>query len=173
MSFPAKVSQYVSYNELVASDTARQKGIDNTPTKEIFNNAVIVATQVFDPLRAWAGGPLGINSFYRSPKLNVAVGGSATSDHCKGHAIDISARKFPATGKTNRELFLHILDNLDFDQLIWEYSQNPSSPLREPQWVHVSKRPSGNRKKVTIKLTGQAYRSPTAKELEEIRRGAS
>lgn len=173
MTFPAKVSQYVSYGELIYSDTAKAKGIDNTPTQAVFDNAVVVATQVFDPLRAWAGGPLGINSFYRSPKLNVAVGGSTTSDHCKGHAIDIDADKYPSTGKTNRELFLHIIDNLDFDQVIWEYGKDPKHPLKDCQWVHVSKRPSGNRKKITIKLSGQAYRSPTAKELEEIRRGSS
>lgn len=172
MNFPKKVSQYVSYEELVGSNTAKAKGIDNTPTKEIFENAVVVASEVFDPLRVWAGGPLGINSFYRCPALNTAVGGSPTSDHVYGHAIDIDADKY-SNGKTNRELFLHIVDNLDFDQVIWEYGQDPKNPLKNCQWVHVSKRKSGNRKKITIKLSGQPYRSPTAKEMEEIRRGSS
>lgn len=166
----SRISQYVSYNEAIASDTARSKKIDNNVTdKSILDAMSLVATKVFDPLRVWAGGPVGISSFYRSPKLNVAVGGSATSDHCKGRAIDIDADMYPATGKTNRDLFVHILDNLEFDQLIWEYAKHPSDPLKDCNWVHASYRSSGNRKQVLIKLSGQPYRVPTAAELKRIR----
>ena len=89
-----------------------------------------LADEVFEPLREWVCGPIKINSFYRSPELNTAIGGSATSEHCKGQAIDID----DTFGKaTNAEMYNWIKDNLDFDQMIWEFGDNDN-----PAWVHVS-----------------------------------
>jgi len=92
----------------------------------------LVAYQIFEPLRAWHGKPIGISSFYRSPELNKAVGGSKSSQHMKGQAIDIDADIFD-NGLTNRQIYLWIIRNLDFDQLIWEYGDE-----QNPAWVHVS-----------------------------------
>ena len=90
----------------------------------------ILAHKVFEPLRKWVGGPIKINSFFRSPKLNKAIGGSSKSQHCQGRAIDID----DVYGhKTNAEMFEYIKDNLDFDKMIWEFGDD-----NNPDWVHVS-----------------------------------
>jgi len=89
-----------------------------------------LAEEVFEPLRAYVGGPIKINSFYRSPKLNKAIGGSSKSQHCHGQAIDID----DTYGKmTNAEMFKFIRENLDYDQMIWEFGNDDN-----PDWVHVS-----------------------------------
>ena len=85
---------------------------------------------VFEPLRKWAGGPIKVNSFFRSTSLNEAVGGVSSSQHCKGEAIDLD----DVYGcKSNAEMFMHIRENLDFDQLIWEFGTDMN-----PNWIHVS-----------------------------------
>jgi hypothetical protein len=114
----------------VYSRTALRLDIDNTPTKEHKQNMVKLAEEVFEPLRAYVGGPIKINSFYRSPKLNKAIGGSTKSQHCNGQAIDID----DTFGRcTNAEMFEFIKKHLDFDQIIWEFGDN-----KNPNWVHVS-----------------------------------
>ena len=111
------ISKHVSYKEGVYSNTATRKGIDNTPNDEQLNNMELIAEEVFEPLRVWVGGPIKINSFFRSPDLNTAIGGSSKSQHCKGQAMDID----DTFGKaTNAEMYHFIKDNLDFDQMIWE-----------------------------------------------------
>ena len=90
----------------------------------------LLATKVFEPLRQWVGGPIKINSFYRGPELNKAIGGSSKSQHCHGQAIDIDDTY---GHKTNAEMFNYIKDNLEFDQMIWEFGDNEN-----PNWVHVS-----------------------------------
>jgi hypothetical protein len=93
-------------------------------------NMVVTSAQVFEPLREWVGGPIKINSFFRSPELNTAIGGSKTSQHCEGRAIDID----DVYGyKTNAEMFRYIDEHLDYDQLIWEFGDDSN-----PDWVHVS-----------------------------------
>ena len=124
------ISRHISYKEGVYSITATRKGIDNTPMDDHLRFMEIIAEEVFEPLRTWVGGPIKINSFYRSPKLNKAIGGSATSQHCKGQAMDID----DTFGKaTNAEMFHFIKENLDFDQMIWEFGDDDN-----PDWVHVS-----------------------------------
>lgn len=91
-----------------------------------------VAKQCFEPLRLWYGKPIGISSFYRSPELNKAIGGSKTSQHCKGQAIDIDADMFH-NGISNSDIYHWLLHNVEFDQLIWEYGDD-----HNPAWVHVS-----------------------------------
>ena len=124
------ISEHISYKEGVYSTTATRLGIDNTPEDDQLHFMEIIAEKVFEPLREWVGGPIKINSFYRCPELNKAIGGSTTSQHCKGQAIDID----DTFGKaTNAEMFNFIKENLDFDQMIWEFGDDDN-----PDWVHIS-----------------------------------
>ena len=124
------ISKHVSYKEGVYSNTATRRGIDNTPNDEQLNNMELVANEVFEPLRVWVDGPIKINSFFRSPDLNTAIGGSKTSQHCKGQAIDIDDT---FGHMSNAQMYHWIKDNLDFDQMIWEFGDD-----KNPAWVHVS-----------------------------------
>ena len=83
------ISKHISDKEGVYSRTALRLGIKNKPTKQQLNNMVKLAEEVFEPLREYANGPIKINSFFRSPELNTAIGGSTKSQHCHGQAIDI------------------------------------------------------------------------------------
>ena len=124
------ISKHISYKEGTNSVTAIRRGIDNTPNDEQLNNMVLLAEKVFEPLRAWVGGPIKINSFFRCPQLNKAIGGSAKSQHCHGQAIDID----DTYGKVaNSEMYNYIKKNLDFDQMIWEFGDDDN-----PAWVHIS-----------------------------------
>jgi zinc D-Ala-D-Ala carboxypeptidase len=138
-----KISKHISYKEGVYSTTALRRNISNNPNEEQLNNMKLIAEKIFEPLRTWVGGPIKINSFFRGADLNKAIGGSTRSQHCKGQAMDID----DTFGyKTNAEMYHYIKDNLDFDQMIWEFGDD-----NNPNWVHisyVSHRP--NRKKLTI-----------------------
>ena len=124
------ISEHISDKESVYSRTAIRRGIDNTPTEEHRENMCILAEQVFEPLRSYACGPIKINSFYRSPDLNKAIGGSSKSQHCNGQAIDID----DTFGRlTNAEMYEFIKEHLDFDQMIWEFGDD-----NNPDWIHVS-----------------------------------
>ena len=125
-----KISDHITYAEAIHSQTAKRKGIDNTPNPAQVENMKIIAEKVFEPLRRWVGGPIKGNSFFRSSELNTAIGGVASSQHCKGQAIDID----DVYGcKTNAEMFTYIREILDFDQLIWEFGTDMN-----PNWIHVS-----------------------------------
>ena len=134
------ISAHISYKEGVRSNTATRRGIDNTPNDEQLNCMEKIAEEVFEPLRAYVGGPIKINSFFRCPELNKAIGGSSKSQHCKGQAMDID----DTFGKcTNAEMYHFIKEHLDFDQMIWEFGDDDN-----PDWVHVSyKNERDNRKK--------------------------
>ena len=124
------ISNHISYREGVYSITAKRLGLDNTPNNEQLNNMELIAHEVFEPLRTYVGGPIKINSFFRSPKLNKAIGGSSRSQHCKGQAMDID----DTYGRmTNAEMYHFIKEHLDFDQIIWEFGDDDN-----PDWVHVS-----------------------------------
>ncbi len=84
------ISEHISDKESVYSRTAIRRGIDNTPTEEHRENMCILAEQVFEPLRSYAGGPIKINSFYRSPKLNKAIGGSSKSHSLSQQYLSMS-----------------------------------------------------------------------------------
>jgi zinc D-Ala-D-Ala carboxypeptidase len=124
------ISKHVSYEEGVRSNTALRLGIENTPRAEQLEKMSVVANEVFEPLREWVGGPIKINSFFRCYKLNKAIGGSKTSQHMSGQAMDIDDT-FGC--KTNAEMFNYVKDNLDFDQMIWEFGDDDN-----PDWVHIS-----------------------------------
>jgi|TARA_B100000085_G_scaffold273681_1_gene289406 hypothetical protein len=125
-----RISEHISYQEGTRSVTALRLGIDNIPDTYQFTNMQVVAENIFEPLRKWTRGPIKINSFLRVPDLNKAVGGSSSSQHCQGRAIDID----DSYGhKTNAEMFEYIKKHLDFDQMIWEFGDDDN-----PDWVHVS-----------------------------------
>ena len=124
------ISEHISYREGVYSITATRLGINNTPEDDQLHFMEIIAEKVFEPLRDWVGGPIKINSFYRSPELNTAIGGSKTSQHCKGQAMDIDDTLGRAT---NAEMFHWIKENLNFDQMIWEFGDDDN-----PDWIHIS-----------------------------------
>ena len=124
------ISKHISYKEATRSNTALRRGIDNIPDVEELENMKLIAEKVFEPLREHVGGPIKINSFYRSPELTVAIGGSKKSQHCKGQAIDLD----DTFGHlTNAEMYRFIKEHLDFDQMIWEFGDDDN-----PAWVHVS-----------------------------------
>ena len=124
------ISKHISNKEGVYSRTALRLNIDNTPTEEHKQNMRLLAKNIFEPLRAYVGGPIKINSFYRSPELNKAIGGSTKSQHCNGQAIDID----DTFGKaTNAEMFEFIKQHLNFDQIIWEFGDD-----KNPNRVHIS-----------------------------------
>ena len=124
------ISKHVSYKEGVYSATATRRGIDNDPNDEQLGNMELIAEKVFEPLREWVDGPIKINSFFRCPELNKAIGGSGKSQHCHGQAIDIDDT-FKVVA--NSDMYNYIKNNLDFDQLIWEFGDDDN-----PNWVHVS-----------------------------------
>jgi zinc D-Ala-D-Ala carboxypeptidase len=124
------ISKHISYKEAVYSRTATRLDIDNDPDDMEVYRMSLIAEEVFEPLRAWVGGPIKINSFFRSPELNKAIGGSTKSQHCQGQAIDLDDTFGRAT---NAEMYDFIKEHLDFDQMIWEFGDDGN-----PDWVHVS-----------------------------------
>ncbi len=124
------LSKHVSLHEGVYSITAERLGIKNDPTDDHLLNMITISEKVFEPLRKHVGGPIKINSFYRGPELNKAIGGSSKSQHCNGQAIDIDDTFGHAT---NAEMYKWIKENLDFDQMIWEFGTEDN-----PNWVHIS-----------------------------------
>jgi len=134
-----KISEHISYNEATRSSTAIRNGIDNTPPESVLSNMRLVANVCFEPLRNWYRNPITINSFYRCPDLNKRVGGSKTSQHMTGEAIDIDVHD----DDENRKLFDWCKDNLEFDQLIWEYGG---------KWVHISYRADGNNRNQVLNI---------------------
>ena len=125
-----KISDHITYAEAIHSSTAKRRSIDNTPNPTQVETMKLTAEKIFEPLREWVGGPIKVNSFFRSTELNTAIGGSKTSQHCKGQAIDID----DVFGhKTNAEMFKWIKGNLNFDQMIREFGTDTN-----PNWVHIS-----------------------------------
>lgn len=142
------ITKNLTLEELIHSDTAKAKGIDNSPTNEHLKYLIEIANNIFQPLRDGIGKPIRISSGYRSEKLNKAVGGSKTSQHNKGQALDLVA----TTGFTNKDIFNYIKNNLEFDQLIYEFGTDAN-----PDWVHVSYNKGKNRKQIlkAIKKDGK------------------
>jgi hypothetical protein len=125
-----KISDHITYAEAIHSNTAKRKGIDNTPSETQVEAMKLLAEKIFEPLREWVGGPIKVNSFFRSEALNESIGGASSSQHCKGQAIDID----DVYGKkTNADMYHWIQTNLDYDQMIWEFGTD-----MQPNWIHVS-----------------------------------
>lgn len=135
------ISDHITYNEATISNTAKAKGIDNTPNETQLANMGIVAKYIFEPVRTHFNAPIKVSSFFRCAELNVAVGGSKTSQHVQGCAIDMDGDVYGSP--TNKQIFEYIRDNLEFDQLIIEGITNGKMA-----WVHCSYKESGNRGQV-------------------------
>ena len=143
------LSANFSLKELTKSDTATRLGIDNTPDEEALDNLKTLCDKVLQPVREHFGKSVTVNSAYRSPESNAAVGGSKTSDHCKGMAADIEI-----AGIANADLAQWIMDNLDYTQLILEfYTQG----IPDSGWVHVSYDPKNLKKQelTAVKVAGK------------------
>lgn len=121
-----QLGEYFTYEEMVKSDAAKSKGIDNTPDEESIENMKALVKNVLDPVRKIWGKPLTVNSGFRSRKLNEAIGGVKTSQHMYGMAADITT----GTRVGNLELIKKIISSqLKFDQLINE---------KNGAWIHLS-----------------------------------
>ena len=125
-----KISQNISFKEATKSNTALRLNLNNNPDAYQVTNMVGVAENVFEPLREYVGGAIKINSMFRSEELNTAIGGSSRSQHIEGRAMDLDDT---FGHKSNAEMFHYIKDNLNFDQLIWEFGDD-----NNPNWIHVS-----------------------------------
>jgi len=135
-----------SLHELTKSETALRLGLDNTPDATVTANLKTLCEKVLQPVRDHYKKGVKVNSGYRSPESNAAVGGSKTSDHCRGFACDLEI-----PGIANADLAKWIMDNLEYTQLILEF-YTPGIP--DSGWVHVSYDPS-NLKKQELTATKQ------------------
>ena len=131
------ISKHITIDEATFSAKAVANKISNVPNESQLEAMQLVAEKLFEPLRVWYNKPIKINSFFRSLEVNKLVGGAASSQHCKGEAIDISA----GSKTENKKLFDYVCKNLDFDQCINEYDFT---------WVHISYKPKGNRKQILV-----------------------
>ena len=132
-----RLSKNFALSEITHSNTAKRLGIDNEPTETHLQNMQHLVDNLLQPLRD-AVGPIRISSGYRNPSLNRAIGGSRSSQHCKGQALDI---QFWEMGQMNNKvIYDFILDsNMEFDQMINEF---------DFAWIHISLKDKGNRKQV-------------------------
>ena len=150
-----KLSTHLDLSEVIRSDSAKRNGISNMPTQEHIANFMLLAEKIFEPIREHFCVPIRISSGYRSKELNAKIGGSATSQHCKGQAIDID---MDGTTITNKQIFDYIKDNLPFDQLIWEFGNEDNC-----DWVHVSYVPNGRKQILkAFKMNGATKYFPYA-----------
>lgn len=137
------ISKHISYREATRSLTAERHEVGNEPDGNQLYNMRELAKNVFEPMREGLGGkPISIASFFRCQELNSLVGGSIRSQHMaiKGAAMDIDNDNRGGS-PTNREIFFYIYENLEFDQLIWEFGDD-----QNPAWVHVSFNKGKNRR---------------------------
>lgn len=149
-----KLTNNFSLEELTKSETALRRGLDNTPTVEVVENLKLLAEQVLQPVREHFAKGVKVNSGYRAPEVNAAVGGSKTSDHCMGMAADIEIPGVP-----NAELAQWIEANLPYTQLILEF-YTPGIP--DSGWVHVSYDPANLKKQslTAVKREGKTVYLP-------------
>lgn len=137
-----QLTEHFSLEEMVRSGTATALQIDNSPNQQIISRLKTLCQEVLEPLRQHFGVPVAISSGYRCPQLNKAVGGTKSSQHLTGEAADI---RLPDE-ETGRRWFVWMMDNLHFDQLIWE----KSSPSSTHHWIHVSYRHDGHQRQHVI-----------------------
>ena len=129
-----RISKNFTLEEVIKSNTADRLKIDNTPDESILKNLQRIVINIAQPVRDFMGRSVNINSGYRCPELNKAIGGASKSDHMDGNALDLDCHSV----ELNKKMFDFIKYNLEFDKLIWEYGG---------KWVHVSYG-NGNRKKI-------------------------
>ena len=121
--------KYFTIEELCQSETAEKYKIDNTPSEEIKKNLETLVDCLLDPLREAWGSPIIINSGYKCPILNKAVGGSKTSSHMSGWSVDMR----PKNGKMEefKKFVVQFIKTRFWDQCILEKSG-------DVEWVHLS-----------------------------------
>lgn len=149
-----KLTNNFTLEELTKSETALRRGLDNTPTDDVVANLRILSEKVLQPVRDHFAKGVKVNSGYRAPEVNAAVGGSKTSDHCLGMAADIEIPGLP-----NAELAQWIEANLEYTQLILEF-YTPGVP--DSGWVHVSYDPKNLKKQslTAVKREGKTVYLP-------------
>jgi hypothetical protein len=138
-----QLSKHFELAEFIRSSTAKRAGISNMPTNAHLENIKLLCEKVLEPIRVHFARPIILSSGYRSAALNRAVGGSSSSQHCSGEAADID---MDGTNVTNAQIFNYIKDNLEFDQLIWEFGTDTN-----PNWVHVSYESNGRQRKQILR----------------------
>jgi|SanBayMetagenome_1026888.scaffolds.fasta_scaffold18004_2 putative chitinase len=141
-----QLSQHFNLKEFTKSETAIRKRIDNTPGPAHAANLKKVCEKILEPVRVHFGKPVRINSGYRGPALNAAVGGSSKSQHCNGEAVD-----FEIDGLPNPDLAKWVSENCDFDQIILEFYDPKEGP--NSGWVHASYSEGKNRKQILTAVT--------------------
>ncbi len=152
-----RLSQNFTLAEMIKSQTAERKGINNNPNEDNIENLQRLCNEILQPIRDHYGKVVSVSSGFRSPELCVAIGSSVTSQHASGQAAD-----FEIYGVSNKELADYIADNLDFDQLILEYWK-PEEP--NSGWVHCSYKGSdSNRKEYLRAVKGADGRTSYQKE---------
>jgi hypothetical protein len=153
-----KLSPNFTYEEMVASQTAARKGIDNTPSRRHVKDFVKLLNGVLEPLRKRYGKPVLITSGYRSPELNDAIGGSETSQHMRGQAADFRVHQ-----ESIQDVFEWIVleSDLKYDQIIWEYGR----------WIHVSYEESNNRNMILVASKTSDSVSYNVVGEDQVRRG--
>jgi zinc D-Ala-D-Ala carboxypeptidase len=151
----SKLSKYTTLQEVIKSNMASVLQIQNIPNSEQIANLKLVCTEIFDKVREHFGIPIGITSGFRSAELNQRIGGSKSSQHLQGKALDIDGDLLG--GVCNKDIFEFIKNNCTFDQLIWEFGTENS-----PDWVHVSYNKGVNRKQIlrAIKSEGKTIYKP-------------
>ena len=150
-----QLSTHLSLAEVTYSETAKRAGVSNEPTAPHLEAMKKLAEHIFEPIRNHFQKPIKVSSGYRSAALNaITPGSSATSQHCKGEALDLDQDGM-TTGVTNKMVFEFIKNNLNFDQLIWEYGNDSA-----PDWVHVSYSAKGPQRKMILKCTRNAAGAP-------------
>jgi len=116
-------------------------GIENNPSPMVIENLKLLAEKVLQPIRDHFKIPVIVTSGYRSPEYNLRIGGAINSQHMRGEAVDIDL------GEKNGEVFWWCVQNMHFDQMIWEFGTPP--PNGNPDWIHISFKKENNRKMVT------------------------
>jgi len=154
------ISKHITYKEATHSSTAFKKNIKNNPNKKQLANMVLLTINVFEPLRNHFNIPIKVNSFFRSKWLNFLIGGSKSSQHVKGQAIDITTTD--PGNVPNSDLFHFIRKNLVFDQLIWEFGS-----IVDPSWIHVSFNKNKNRGQVLVAYKDKNKNNTKYKEYKE------
>lgn len=141
-----QITRHFSLKELTESPTAKKLGIENVPTPEHLANMKHVCETILEKVRSHFGKPVQVNSSYRCPELNKAIGGSTTSQHVNGEAVD-----FEVPGISNKVVADYVSEHLDFDQVILEFFK-PEEGVNSG-WVHASSRKNGgNRKQKLVAL---------------------
>lgn len=145
------ISEHITMAEATKSQVATRNSLPNKPGPRELANMIDTAENIFEPVRKHFGVPIFISSFYRSAGVNAVLGGAKRSQHCTGQAVDVDGDVFG--GVTNREIFEYVLNNLEFDQLIWEFGDN-----NNPDWVHFSYA-RGNNRRIVMRAMKVGYQT--------------